>query len=133
MQHLDHGAISLLIAGTFMAIHGGVFRGFSRWGVLMSIWTFAATAVNLMMTFFDDAPEWPGLSMYLAMGWVGLLSGYLLGRCCGSTCVRLLLLSGVAYTPGAVLDAVQARSTYRRSVSKDVRGGGAHLIVRRFP
>lgn len=106
MQHLDHAAIFLLIAGTFTAIHGIVFRGFWRWGVLVFIWTFAATAVSLKMTFFDDVPEWLGLSMYLGMGWVGLLSGYLLWRCCGSTCVRPLVWGGLAYTLGAVLDFV---------------------------
>ncbi len=106
MQHLDHAAIFLLIAGTFTAIHGIVFRGFWRWGVLVFIWTFAATAVSLKMVFFDDVPEWLGLSMYLGMGWVGVLSGYLLWRCCASTCVRSLLWGGLAYTLGAVLDFV---------------------------
>ena len=58
------------------------------------------------MVFFDDVPEWLGLSLYLGMGWVGLLSGYLLWRCCGSTCVRPLVWGGLAYTLGAVLDFV---------------------------
>ena len=106
MQQLDHAAIFLLIAGTFTPVHGIAFRGFWRWGMLSFIWIFAATAISLKMIFFDDVPEWLGLSIYLAMGWVGLLSGFLLWRCCGSTCVRPLVLGALAYTLGAVLDFV---------------------------
>jgi len=107
MQHLDHAAIFLLIAGTFTPVHGIVFRGFWRWGMLSFIWTFAVTAVSLKMVFFDDVPEWLGLSMYLGMGWVGLLSGFLLWRCCGSAFVRPLLWGALAYTLGAVVDFVR--------------------------
>lgn len=106
MQHLDHAAIFLLIAGTFTPIHAIVFRGFWRWGMLSFIWAFAAAAVSLKMVFFDEVPEWFGLSMYLGMGWVGLLSGFLLWRCGGGTFVRPLLWGGLAYTLGAVLDFV---------------------------
>ena len=74
--------------------------------MLSFIWTFAATAVSLKMVFFYYVPEWLGLSMYLGMGWIGLLSGFLLWRCCGRAFVRPLLWGGLAYTLGAVLDFV---------------------------
>lgn len=104
VQHLDHAAIFLLIAGTFTPIHGIVFRGVWRWGMLLFIWTFAVTAVSLKMVFFDDVPEWLGLSMYLGMGWVGLLSGVLLWQQCGTAFVAPLLRGGLAYTLGALAD-----------------------------
>ena len=31
MERLDHGAIFVLIAGTFTAVHGTIFRGWFRW------------------------------------------------------------------------------------------------------
>src|SRR6266404_6193089 len=41
MERLDHGAIFVLIAGTFTPAHGILFRGVGRWGFLLLIWTAA--------------------------------------------------------------------------------------------
>ena len=36
IERLDHGAIFILIAGTFTPAHGILFRGWLRWGPLVS-------------------------------------------------------------------------------------------------
>lgn len=104
LQRLDHAGIFLVIAGSFTPVHWLLFRGWARWGVLALIWTLAVTGITLKAIFFDDIPEWLGLSLYLALGWIGLASGIALWRRYGGSLVRPLVYSGLAYTTGAVLE-----------------------------
>jgi channel protein (hemolysin III family) len=104
LQKLDHAAIFTLIAGTFTAVHAILFTGPWRWGMILAIWTMAATAVTLKMIFFHSVPEALSLSLYLGMGWVGLISGVKIARMFGRRFIDLLLFGAVAYTAGAVLE-----------------------------
>jgi channel protein (hemolysin III family) len=104
LQRLDHASIFVLIAGTFTAVHGILFRGPLRWGVIAFVWVVTATAIPLKTVFFDEMPEWLGLSLYVSYPWIGLISGYLLWRRRGVHFVAPLVLGGVAYTAGAVLE-----------------------------
>src|SRR5688572_14281071 len=88
MLRLDHGAIFVLIAGTFTPIHGLLFRGPLRWGPLLLIWAAAAAGVVLKTAYFDRVAEWVGLSFYLALGWLGVVSGTLLWRRYGFAFIR---------------------------------------------
>jgi hemolysin III len=103
-ERLDHGAIFLLIAGTFTPVHGLLFRGLPRWGPLAFIWAVAITGITLKTVFFTDLPEWVGLSFYLAMGWFGAFSGYLLWKRYSFRFIRPLLWGGLAYSVGAVAE-----------------------------
>jgi channel protein (hemolysin III family) len=102
MQRLDHCGIWLLIAGTFTAVHGVMFRGAWRWGVLLFIWTYALVGVLLQTFAFHHVSGVLGLVLYLGMGWVGALSIFKVGF----RAARLIWLGGIVYTAGAVLDAV---------------------------
>jgi channel protein (hemolysin III family) len=104
LQRLDHAAIFALIAGSFTPIHGILFKGFGRWGVLALIWALAATGIALKAIFFDTIPEWLSLTLYLGFGWIGLGSGAMLWRRYGFALVRPLFYSGLSYSAGAVLD-----------------------------
>jgi channel protein (hemolysin III family) len=104
MERLDHGAIFLLIAGTFTPVHGLLFRGWLCWGPLLVIWIAAITGITLKTIFFDGLSEWLGLTFYLTLGWCGLLSVVLLGKRYGFTFVKPLLLGGVAYSIGGAMD-----------------------------
>jgi channel protein (hemolysin III family) len=104
MLRLDHGAIFLLIAGTFTPIHGLLFRGPLRWAPLVMIWAFAIAGVVAKTAFFDSVDGWVGLVLYLGMGWFGLFSGGLLCRWRGYAFVRPLLWGGIAYSVGAVAE-----------------------------
>lgn len=101
---LDHGAIFLLIAGTFTPAHGILFRGGWRWGPLLLIWTAAVAGITLKTIYFDHLPEWLGLSLYFALGWFGVVSGILLTRQYGFAFIKLLLLGGLVYSVGGVMD-----------------------------
>jgi channel protein (hemolysin III family) len=104
MARLDHGAIFVLIAGTFTPAHGILFRGWLRWGPLFFMWAAAITAITLKTIFFQDLPEWFGLSLYLVLGWVGVFSGTLIARRHGFRFVQPLLWGGIAYSIGATFD-----------------------------
>ncbi len=104
LQRLDHAAIFFLIAATFTPIHVVQFRGFLRWGVLALVWTAAIVGITLKSIFFEDFPEWVGLTLYLALGWVGAVSGYYLYRRCGIGYIKPLLYGAAAYTVGAAME-----------------------------
>ena len=104
MLRLDHGAIFVLIAGTFTPVHGLLFRGPLRWAPLVLVWSAAAAGVVLKTAFYTRVPERVGLSLYLALGWLGAVSGVLLWRRHGFRFVRPLLLGGLAYSAGAAAD-----------------------------
>ncbi|MFG0330552.1 MAG: hemolysin III family protein [Phycisphaerales bacterium] len=108
MRRIDHAAIFVLIAGSFTPVHVVLFRGIWRWGVLLFIWTTAITALTLKVVFISSLPEWAGASMYLGLGWVGLLTGYGLWRRYGVRLPRLALWGGLAYTVGALIDLAEA-------------------------
>jgi channel protein (hemolysin III family) len=108
LRRLDHGAIFVLIAGTFTPAHGLLFRGALRWGPLIAIWAGAIAGVTLKSMYFDDMPEWLGLACYLTMGWVGALSGCLLWLRFGFAFIKPVLIGGLAYSIGALLDYARA-------------------------
>jgi channel protein (hemolysin III family) len=104
MGRLDHGAIFVLIAGTFTPTHGILFRGWLRWGPLFFIWAAGITGITLKTVFFDDVAEWLGLSFYLTLGWLGIFSATLLARRYGVAFIRPLIWGAIAYTVGGIID-----------------------------
>lgn len=104
LQRLDHAAIFFLIAGTFTPGHTILFRGWMRWGILGLVWTAAITSITFKTVFFRDFPEWLGLVLYLSLGWIGAVSGYVIWRRYGWRRVSPMILGGIAYTLGAVLE-----------------------------
>lgn len=104
LHRLDHAAIFALIAGTFTAAHGILFRGPWRWGMIALVWTLAATGITLKTIFFEGVSEWLGLVFYLGLGWVGIVSGLRVWHVHGWRVFQPLLWGGIAYSVGAVFD-----------------------------
>src|SRR5262249_60852570 len=104
MERLGHSAIFALIAGTFTPAPRLLFRGLYRWGPLVLVWAAAVAGIGFKAVFFDDVAEWLGLTFYLTLGWFGGLSAILLARRYGFALVKPLLLGGVAYTVGGVME-----------------------------
>jgi channel protein (hemolysin III family) len=107
MVRLDHSAIFLLIAGTFTPIHALLFRGPMRWGPLLVIWTIAAGGIVLKTAFIEQVAEWVSLTLYLSLGWFGTAGGIVLWRRHGFGFIRPLLLGGIAYSAGAVMEFIK--------------------------
>ena len=104
LQRLDHAGIFLLIAGTFTPIHGILFKGWWRWGMLIPIWIIAITGLTLKTIFFIGFPEWFGLILYLGLGWLGIISAIVIKRRYGLKFVMPLIYGAIAYSSGAVME-----------------------------
>jgi channel protein (hemolysin III family) len=107
MERLDHAAIFLLIAGSFTPAHGILFTGWRRWLPLLLIWSAAIAGLTLKTIFFNDLPESVSLTLYLTLGWFGVVSGALVARRYGFAFIQPLLFGGVAYSIGAVMEFVR--------------------------
>ncbi len=108
LQQIDHAAIFIFIAASFTTVHGLIFKGFMRWGFLFIVWAVTITSLVLKMIFFDSIPEWLGFTFYLSLGWLGLLTFFLLCKRFGVHYNRYLFYSGIAYTFGAVAEFLKA-------------------------
>jgi channel protein (hemolysin III family) len=104
LQRLDHAAIWVMIAGSFSAVHAIAFRGVWRWGFLALVWTIAISGLVLKTVFFTALPDGAGLALYLVLGWMGIATIVQTWRRARWNVARLLLLSGVAYSAGAIYD-----------------------------
>lgn len=107
LQRLDHAAIFVLIAGTFTPLHMMLFKGWRRWGILLLVWTLAITGLTLKTIFFHQMPEWLGLTFYLGMGWLGLITALLMYQDSGWQFLKPLVYGAMAYTFGALVDFLQ--------------------------
>ena len=104
LMRLDHAAIFVLIAGSFTPVH--VILLSDRWHryLLPLVWAAAIAGLTLKSVLFDAMPEWLGLTMYLGLGWLGVISTVVLARRFGLRFVLPLVWGGLAYTVGAAAD-----------------------------
>lgn len=101
---VDHAAIFFLIAASYTPIHVIQFKGFMRWGILGLVWSAALAGMVLKSVWFETIPEWVGLSLYLGLGWAGLISAIGLYRLAGAAPLIPLVIGALAYTAGAAFD-----------------------------
>jgi hemolysin III len=100
MQRLDHGAIYLLIAGTYTPVCLLALPRPGAWWMLGAVWVLAAVGMALKVS----RRAWrTGTALYLIIGWSILTAFPSLWRQAGALVVGLLVLGGVLYTVGAVL------------------------------
>ncbi len=104
MERLDHGAIFVLIAGTFTAVHGIMFRGWFRWLPLTIVWVVTGALITLKTVFFERLPEWLGLTFYLGLGWSVALTAIPIFRRHGIRYLAPLIYGGIAYSIGASME-----------------------------
>jgi hemolysin III len=108
---LDHGAIYLLIAGTYTPFMLGVLRGPWGWTLLAAVWTLAACGIMLKAL---GGMRYPKLSiaLYLLMGWMVVVAAkpLLLGMLPRG--LVWLAAGGLAYTAGVLFYVTDARVRY---------------------
>lgn len=110
-QILDHGAIYLLIAGTYTPFTLGVLRGPWGWTLFGLVWTMAvAGVVSKAMGGVRDPTLSTGL--YLAMGWLGVIAAKPLWIHLPAWGLFWLLAGGIAYTLGVVFFVADSRVRY---------------------
>lgn len=98
-QILDHGAIYLLIAGTYTPFTLGALRGPWGWTLFGLTWALAGAGIVLKSV---RGVQYPRLStgLYLAMGWLILAAAKPLWHAMPGWGLVWLAAGGVAYTAG---------------------------------
>ena len=106
-QVLDHGAIFLLIAGTYTPFALGVLSGAWGWTLLGLEWGLAISGVVLKVFW---GVRYPRLStcLYLAMGWLVLIAVKPLSLSMPMWGLFWLLTGGIAYTVGVACYAAKS-------------------------
>ena len=96
---LDHGAIFLLIAGTYTPFTLGVLRGPWGWTLLALVWSLAVVGLTLKV-FKGTRHSWISIGLYLTMGWVALIAIKPVWLHVPLPGILWLLAGGLAYTSG---------------------------------
>ncbi len=106
MRRADHGAIYLLIAGTYTPVGLLDLHGTTQHIVLGVVWCGAAAAA-LTKICWVRAPNWLSAVFGIGLGWVGVAALPELERTAGLTAVLLLAVGGLAYTAGGIIYALR--------------------------
>ena len=95
----DHGAIFLLIAGTYTPFTLGILRGPWGWTLLSLIWTLAALGLT-MKAVFGSRFNRLSVVLYLVMGWLVVIAAPQVLRVMPLSGLAWLIAGGLAYTAG---------------------------------
>ncbi len=102
LLRMDVACVFLLIAGSMTPVHAILFTGFARWGALLLVWTVAITGIVWRILFCSNTPGPEGITFFLLFGWGSAVTAFVLWRRCGWRFIRPAVLSGLAYTLGAI-------------------------------
>ena len=102
MLRIDVAAVFLLIAGSMTPVHAILFAGISRWAALLLIWCVAIGGIIWRILFCEETPGPAGIAFFLLFGWGSVITASVLWRRYGWDFVRPAVLSGLAYTIGAI-------------------------------
>ena len=128
-QILDHGAIYLLIAGTYTPFTLGVLRGAWGWTLFGLVWGIALVGV-VIKSMGGVKYNRLSLILYLVMGWLVIIAVKPLWRSMPSWGLFWLTAGGVAYTVGVVFYAAE-RIRYAHFIWHlfVTAGTGCHFIA----
>lgn len=102
LRLMDHGAIFLLIAGSYTPFTLGALRGPWGWSLFGVVWALAIAGIALKV--FAGTASFPRLSsgLYLAMGWLVVVAAREVWRALPAPGLAWLVAGGLAYTVGVV-------------------------------
>ena len=128
LRRLDHGAIYLLIAGTYTPYTLVTLRGPLGWTLFALVWLMAAWGNWRAWRRRDgrDPPPWP----HLAMGWLGAVAILPLAERLGQAGLLWLLAGGALYSLGAVFYLNDRRWPHAHGIWHlfVIGGSTAHVI-----
>ncbi len=104
LRILDHAGIFLQIAGTLIAVHMILFSGVMKWGVTLVASIIALLGIVFGTIYFNELPVYLTHSVYIAFGWLGVITVVGIRTQHKNLSVKYLVYGGLAYTIGAVLD-----------------------------
>lgn len=103
---LDHGAICLLIAGTYTPFTLGVLRGPWGWTLFGLVWSLAVVGI-VLKAVAGRHHRAVSICLYLAMGWLVLIAAKPLWLRVPPWGLFWLLAGGLAYTAGVAFFAAR--------------------------
>jgi hemolysin III len=113
LRRVDHSTIFLFIAGTYTPFALLVVDGWLSWTVLGVVWAGAVAGVLLSIAWIDS-PKWLHATVYLALGWVGVVVAPDLFSGAGIAAATLVLAGGLLYTTGALAYATKRPNPWPR-------------------
>lgn len=124
-NRLDHAAIYLLIAGSYMPFLFGVLKGAWGWALFGVVWGAASIGVVAKLLDRLKHPLW-STGLYVAMGWVALAAIAPLYERMSAEGLTWLVAGGVSYTAGAIVFLFDSKVRYAHFVwHLFVMGGSA--------
>ncbi|MFT3820310.1 MAG: hemolysin III family protein [Rubrivivax sp.] len=129
-NRLDHAAIYVFIAGSYMPFALGVLRGGWGWTLFGIVWALAALGVTVKLADRLRHPLW-STALYLAMGWVVLAALPPLVERTAAAGLAWLVAGGLAYTLGAVVFVFDSRWRYAHALWHlfVLGGSGCHVAA----
>ena len=112
MQRLDRSMIFVLIAGTYTPFCLNINLA---WGIplLAVIWSFAGVGA-LIKLIWPNGPRWLGVTMYLGLGWIGVIGAAEAFRAYATEPIGLLILGAAMYTLGGIVYAFRRPNPWPR-------------------
>jgi|SRR5690625_43359 len=104
LKRLDHMAIFVMIAGSYIPMLVHFLDGGWRTAMLVSVLSIATLGV-LFKLFWVNAPRFLGVGLYLAMGWMVVVAAPALARTLSADVFFWLAVGGLIYTLGALVYA----------------------------
>jgi len=129
-NRLDHAAIYLFIAGSYMPYLLGVLRGAWGWTLFGIVWSAATFGVAAKLFNRLRHPLW-STGLYVAMGWVAVLAAAPLIERLPGAGLAWLVAGGLSYTLGAVVFLLDSRLRYAHFVWHllVMAGSACHVIA----
>jgi len=106
LRRVDHAAIFLLIAGSYLPPLLHFLDGSWRLGMMAAVGGIALAGV-LLKTLWIDSPAWLGMGLYLGLGWLIVVPAHRILPQLTPAQLGWLVAGGLAYTLGAVIYAVR--------------------------
>lgn len=112
---LDHGAIFLLIAGTYTPFTLGVLRGTWGWTLFGLVWTLAL--FGIILKSLDGAKDSKASTVvYLVMGWLVVIAIKPMLMHVSAWGLFWLVSGGLAYSAGVIFFALDGKVKYAHFV-----------------
>lgn len=105
LQKMDHAAIYLLIAGSYVPVCLISLRG--PWGWTLFGIEYGLAAIGVLATiFWTRQPPWFRVVLYILMGWLAVIAMAPLAQALAPEAIFWLVVGGVIYTIGAAIFAL---------------------------